>query len=79
MWRTRFYAGAPLRTADGLVLGALCLLDTQPRALEEEEMELLRDMADDVAALITGEDAAEHPEESETEENSATTAQPVPK
>ena len=35
--------------------------------------------ADDVAALITGEDAAEHPEESETEENSATTAQPVPK
>lgn len=27
----RFYAGAPLRTADGFNVGALCILDDKPR------------------------------------------------
>ncbi len=29
-WNMRFYAGAPLRTAGGLIIGALCILDAEP-------------------------------------------------
>jgi predicted PurR-regulated permease PerM len=44
----RFYAGAPLRDAGGHVLGALCLLDTRPRSLDQREVRLLEAMAADV-------------------------------
>ena len=42
----RFYAGAPLSIAPGVSLGALCILDTRPRAFEPEQMERLRMLAD---------------------------------
>ncbi len=54
----RFYAGAPLRSGDGQVLGALCLLDHAPRGLDGGEQQLLAAMADAVMALIDSHRAA---------------------
>jgi len=49
----RFYAGAPLRTSDGQVLGTLCLLDTEPRArLTPDEGATLQDLADSVVSEL---------------------------
>ena len=47
--RVRFYAGAPLAAADGSVLGSLCVVDRRPRQLDEQQLTLLRDLADLVA------------------------------
>ena len=44
----RFYAGAQLRTADGLAIGTLCVLDTQPRALNELQRRTLEVLAHQV-------------------------------
>ncbi|HVF05309.1 MAG TPA: SpoIIE family protein phosphatase [Frankiaceae bacterium] len=41
----RFYAGVPLRTADGHNLGTLCVIDREPREVTERQMALLRDLA----------------------------------
>lgn len=42
----RFYAGAPIVTPEGHGMGTLCVVDQQPRTLSEEELRLLRDLAD---------------------------------
>lgn len=42
----KFYAGVPLRNRKGQVLGTLCIMHDAPRTLQEEEMEVLHDMAD---------------------------------
>jgi len=54
----RFYAGAPLRTASGLVLGSLCVIDTQPRAFADEDRERLQALADDLMVDLAREAAA---------------------
>ncbi|MDB6179936.1 AI-2E family transporter [Paracoccus fistulariae] len=76
-WQTRFYAGVPLTTGDGLVLGALCLLDRNPRKLEDEELDLLDRIAADAVSVITGDDVIA-PEPREAEESSATVGQSLP-
>ena len=44
----RFYAGAPLRTRDGMPVGSLCVLDVKPRRVTSTERRLLQVVADDV-------------------------------
>ena len=41
----RFYAGHPLRVADGSKVGTLCVMDTRPRRLHEADLETLRFLA----------------------------------
>ncbi len=49
----RFYAGAPVVTREGMALGTLCVIDTEPRKRFDAEQEnLLRCMADLVTMRI---------------------------
>ncbi|MCH8529915.1 MAG: EAL domain-containing protein [Saccharospirillum sp.] len=40
----RFYAGYPLKAADGSQIGTLCIIDTRSRTFNSEEIELLNDL-----------------------------------
>ncbi|WP_210465882.1 MULTISPECIES: GAF domain-containing protein [Rufibacter] len=41
----RFYAAAPLTTSDGYNIGALCIVDTEPREFSEAERKVLENLA----------------------------------
>lgn len=47
----QFYAGVPLRTAEGYNLGTLCVLDFAPRQLTETEASMLQELA----GMVVGE------------------------
>jgi PAS domain S-box-containing protein len=42
----RFYAGIPLASDDGFLLGTLCIIDQRPRSLDERELANLVGLAD---------------------------------
>ncbi|MFJ1466796.1 putative bifunctional diguanylate cyclase/phosphodiesterase [Massilia orientalis] len=48
----RFYAGVQLYSIDRMPLGTLCVLDRVPRTLNEEELDILRDLARMTEQLI---------------------------
>ena len=48
----RFYAGAPLRSPQGLALGTLCIIDEVPRGLDEAGQALLERLARQVMASL---------------------------
>ncbi|MET0314650.1 MAG: GAF domain-containing protein [Hansschlegelia sp.] len=52
--RIRFYAGAPLRTAEGHVLGSLCVIDGKPRpeGLTERQADALRTLGRQVMSQM---------------------------
>jgi signal transduction histidine kinase len=52
------YAGAPLRDADGLVLGSLCVIDSKPRKWTKDEIDTLAAIAQQVMTEIALRSAA---------------------
>ena len=50
--RLRFYAGALLKTSSNLPIGTLCVLDVQPRQLDEIQIEALKTLSDHVMNLL---------------------------
>ncbi|WP_434771765.1 diguanylate cyclase domain-containing protein [Pseudomonas entomophila] len=41
----RFYAGIPLRSSEGFVVGTLCAIDTRPRSLDASALAAMKDLA----------------------------------
>lgn len=50
--KLRFYAGMPLRTPDGHVIGTLCAADTSPRAFSKRDQGILADLAQFVVSEL---------------------------
>jgi diguanylate cyclase len=55
------YAGFPLMLEDGHVVGALCAIDTRPRAWKAQELRILEDLAAAVISLLELRRSVTHP------------------
>ena len=53
----RFYAGAPILLSDGCNIGAVCVLDVVPRALDSKQRDVLQQLAVIAARLLEGRSA----------------------
>ena len=42
----RFYAGCPLKASNGHTLGTLCIIDTEPRTLDDVDLKMLKDLGE---------------------------------
>jgi GGDEF domain-containing protein len=58
--RIRFYAGAPLRSAEGQNLGTLCVIDQHPHGFSEEQKAVLRMYSEQVSREIEIRQALAH-------------------
>jgi hypothetical protein len=47
-----FYAGIPLQTSSGVPLGSLCVIDSEPKTLIEEQIDFLTKLADQVMTIF---------------------------
>ena len=50
--RVRFYAGSPLRTAEGEALGSVCVIGQEPRTISAQQKQALRLLANQVQLLL---------------------------
>lgn len=50
--KIRSYCGYPLQTPDGYNIGALCVLDTKPRKLDETQRQALKTLSNEIIARL---------------------------
>src|SRR3954463_1297873 len=61
------YAGVPLKTSDGVVLGTFCAIDHQPRAWSEADLAFVGEMAQSAMTEIELRSAVRHLEDARAE------------
>ena len=64
----RFYAGMPLSLPDGIRVGTLCVIDRQPRQLDEHQRRMLSSLAEVVTAALSARGQAKIRHEAELRE-----------
>ncbi|MEK9825159.1 MAG: GAF domain-containing protein, partial [Methylotenera sp.] len=47
-----FYAGVPLKTSDDYAVGAFCIMDSKPRQLTQQQLDILKILANQATKLL---------------------------
>ncbi|MGC6388886.1 EAL domain-containing protein [Ewingella sp. S1.OA.A_B6] len=56
----RFYGGCPIKTREGIVIGTLCILSSQPHTLSDEQVDIFEKMALIVSEFLAAWHAVGH-------------------